>query len=108
MDLFWSHVQKGMGMLIKQPIHFRKDELIDKFNADNKGPTLEELCELRDILYDEMKELEKCKNDRMIAYTLYVAGVEQEIIKRHTQKLTLWQKFLFPFTKKIAGKEIKC
>ena len=95
MELFWGSVQKSMGALIKQPIHFRKDELIDRFGDKNTNLSVAELCELRDILKDEMKDLEKCKNEKVLAYALYLARVEQELWERAKPKQQSWFSRLF-------------
>ena len=72
MDIFWSAVEPVLRSIIKQPIHFRKDDLIDRF----PHLTEEELCELRDILKNEMGELTTSKDPKALAYALMLARVD--------------------------------
>jgi uncharacterized protein YoxC len=51
-DLFWGAVQEAVKNMIKQPVHFRKDDLLDRF------PNItHEIFELRDILMAEKTEM---------------------------------------------------
>jgi hypothetical protein len=81
MELFWKSVSISVATLIKQPIHFRKDELMDKLKLDmqgNKGVINEvELVELRKVLSEEVVELEGTKDPRSLAYALALAYINQ-------------------------------
>lgn len=91
MDLFWQGVQAKMGTVIKQPIHFRKDDLIDRFpNLSN-----DEIDELKQILTEEMVELQAKKDSKVIAYAIYLGGIENEIYKRKTPPKRSFLKRLF-------------
>jgi len=70
-DLFWGAVESMVRDIIKQPIHFRKDELIDKFPDLSE----EEICELKNILEGEIKELRLHKDIKVLAYGLMMARI---------------------------------
>lgn len=78
-DLFWGAVEHVVRDLIKQPIHFRKDDLVDRF----PNLTEEEMCELRDIITAEMKDLIKDKKDKVLAYALMKARIDQVLWDRN-------------------------
>lgn len=85
MEPLWGSgglMMKAMGALIKQPIHYRKDDLIDRFLSDPKCLSLDEVQELRCILEEEAPELEKAKNPRIIAYAYYRGLMDREIRER--------------------------
>lgn len=77
-EIFWTAIMPSIKSIIKQPVHSRKDELVDKF------PNLsdDELCELRDILQGEMEQLKQTPptkegdlNPKMLAYALMTARI---------------------------------
>jgi hypothetical protein len=72
LDIFWMAMEPSIKAIIKQPIHFRKDELIDRF----PNLTNDELCELKDILKTEMHELTTNKDPKVLAYALMMARVD--------------------------------
>ena len=83
MDLFWGAVQETVKDMIKQPIHFRKDELLDRF----PNLKLEEMFELRRTLQSEKTELlsnvkllSSSKKTYLIALALMLAGVDSRLI----------------------------
>jgi len=81
MELFWNAVGQSMLSLIKQPIHFRKDELMDKL-VPEKLPflpenTVKELLELKHILKDELVTLREIKDPKSLAYSLALAYIDQ-------------------------------
>ena len=82
MDLFWGAVQDTVKDMLKQPIHLRKDTLLDKF-PDLK---YEELCELKEMLIEEKKQLlpEKKltpgKKVYLISLVLMLAGIDSRLI----------------------------
>jgi hypothetical protein len=85
MDLFWGAVQETVKDMIKQPIHFRKDELLDKF--PNLGS--EEIHELKDTLQLEKREmlskiklLEPEKKAYLLAIALMLARIDSVLIDR--------------------------
>jgi chromosome segregation ATPase len=84
-DLFWGAVQETVKNMIKQPIHFRKDELLDRF------PNLvyDEMCELRETLTAEktdligrMKELSGDKKAYLLALALMLARIDSVLIDK--------------------------
>ena len=72
MEIFWGAVEPVIRSMIKQPIHFRKDDLIDRF----PNLTDDELCELKNILEEEMKDLTTNKDPKVLAYALMMARVD--------------------------------
>lgn len=81
MELFWNAIGQSMSSLIKQPIHFRKDELMDKLVPENlphlPENTVEELLELKGILKDELVTLREIKDPKSLAYSLAIAYIDQ-------------------------------
>lgn len=81
MELFWNAVVASVSSLIKQPIHFRKDELMDKLIPENlphlPENTVEELLELKHILKDELVTLRELKDPKSLAYGLAIAYIDQ-------------------------------
>lgn len=86
MGMFWSAVGGVMSSLIKQPIHARKDELMDKLVPEDLSdlPTCndEELMELRGILNDELTTLRQIKEPRSLAYALAIGYIDQLLFDR--------------------------
>ena len=85
MDLFWGAVQETVKDMIKQPIHFRKDELLDKF----PNLSYEDICELRETLHTEkvellsnIKKLEPDKKSYLLAVVLMLARVDGVLVDR--------------------------
>lgn len=80
-ELFWNAVGTSISNLIKQPVHFRKDELMDKLIPANMPhlpeSTVEELVELRYILKDELITLQEVKDPKSLAYSLAIAYIDQ-------------------------------
>lgn len=77
MELFWNAVGGVVSSLIKQPIHFEKDELMDKLMG---GPiNKDELCRLKHVLHTEVKELKETKQTQSLAYALALAYIEQKL-----------------------------
>lgn len=74
-ELFWDAMGAVAKDIIKQPIHFRKDDLIDRF----PNLTRDELCELKDILKDEMRVLTQVKDAKLMAYAWQLANVNYEL-----------------------------
>jgi len=77
MAIFWLAIEPSIKSIIKQPIHLRKDDLVDRFPS----LTDEELCELKDILQAEMQEFSTKKSDpvalsKTLAYALMMARVD--------------------------------
>jgi hypothetical protein len=88
MELFWNAVGGAVSDLIKQPIHFRKDELMDKLFPVNGRisevsimPT-EELFELKTILQSEISDLKKNKDSKSLAHALALAYIDQTLLHR--------------------------
>jgi hypothetical protein len=81
MEVFWGYVGTAMSSLIKQPIHFRKDELMDKLVPDQlphlPENTVDELLELKEILKDELVTLRQVKDPKTLAYALALAYIDQ-------------------------------
>ena len=78
LDLFWIAMEPAIKEIIKQPIHFRKDNLLDRFpNLDDT-----EMCELRSILQDEMVDLKVRKDPKVLAYALMTARVDSVMYDR--------------------------
>ncbi len=78
LDLFWVAMEPALKEVIKQPIHFRKDDLLDRFpNLEDK-----ELCELREILQDEMVDLKAKKDPKVLAYALMTARLDSVLYDR--------------------------
>jgi hypothetical protein len=81
MELFWNAVGTSMSKLIKQPTHFRKDELMDRLVAENRShlpeSTIDELVELKLILKNELVELQEAKDPKSLAYSLAIAYIDQ-------------------------------
>jgi hypothetical protein len=81
MELFWNAIGTSMANLIKQPTHFRKDELMDKLIPKNlphlPESNIDELVELKLILKDELITLQEIKDPKSIAYSLAIAYIDQ-------------------------------
>lgn len=81
MDLFWNAIGGSVSSLIKQPIHFKKDALMDKLIPANISrlpeTTVEELYELKAILNDDLITLREIKDPKCIAYSLAIAYIDQ-------------------------------
>ena len=90
MGVFWSAVGGAMSSLIKQPIHFRKDELMDKLVPEDFSglPTcsVDELVELKSILDDELVTLRQTKDPKCLAYALAVGYINQILMDRGQYK----------------------
>lgn len=78
MSLFWDAVGGVVKDIIKQPIHFRLDELLEKF----PNLTEEEMCELKDILINGMPDLREKKDPKALAYALMLARIDSELYDR--------------------------
>jgi hypothetical protein len=83
-DLWWDIVSDQARKIIKQPIHFRKDDLLDRFPNLND----DELCELKNIIATEKHELEPSKDPKLISYAIWTARIEMEYMKRDAEKRT--------------------
>ena len=83
MELFWDAVGASVSKLIKQPIHFRKDELMDKLMPENLSQlpenSIDELLELKIILKDELITLQELKDPKSLAYALAIAFINQTL-----------------------------
>jgi len=87
MDLFWGAVQDTVKDMLKQPIHLRKDDLLDRF------PSLsyDELCELKSMLVQEkislpmVKTLTPDKKVYLISLALMLAGIDSRLIDMETK-----------------------
>jgi hypothetical protein len=77
MELFWNAVGASVKSLIKQPIHFEKDELMDKLMDRPDLISKPELNRLKVILNDELVELQHAKNNSSLAYSLAIAYIDQ-------------------------------
>jgi hypothetical protein len=70
-----------MSNIIKQPIHYRKDELMDKLapghEKELQKATVEELMELKIILKEELITLQELKEPKGLAYALAIAYIDQ-------------------------------
>ena len=78
MELFWNAVGASVKSLIKQPIHFEKDQLMDKLMEHPKPEiSKSELYRLKDILNDELVGLQEVKDNKSLAYALALAYIEQ-------------------------------
>jgi flagellar biosynthesis chaperone FliJ len=82
-DLFWGAVQEAVKNMIKQPIHLRKDDLLDRF----PDMSYDEICELKDILIAEKKEMiiniKSLGGDRkayLLALALMLARVDSVLL----------------------------
>jgi len=77
-ELWWNTVADQMKQLVQQPIHYRKDDLLDRFpNISNS-----ELNELKEILIFEIKDLKERKDPIAAAYAIWRARVEVECLER--------------------------
>lgn len=82
MELFWGAVGTSVKSLIKQPIHFEKDELMDKLIDHPELITPDEIYRLKEILNDELIELQNTKNNSSIAYSLALAYADQVLLDK--------------------------
>jgi hypothetical protein len=81
-ELFWGAVSKTVGDMIKQPIHHRKDALVDEFNFGITSMTTPDILELKTILECELPEFEKNKDPKALAYALLLARIQQVLWTR--------------------------
>lgn len=77
MELFWNAVGGSVKSLIKQPIHLEKDQLMDKLMDCPDTISKPELNRLKDILNEELVELQHAKNNSSLAYSLAIAYIDQ-------------------------------
>ena len=84
MELFWNAVGDVIKNMIKQPTHFRKDELMDKL-LDKRDTNISnaELVELKSILHSELPELKIQKSGQSLAYALALAYIDQILYDRN-------------------------
>jgi hypothetical protein len=84
MELFWNAVGDVIKNMIKQPTHFRKDELMDKL-LDKRETDISntELSELKSILHSELPELKIRKSEKSLAYALALAYIDQILYDRN-------------------------
>jgi hypothetical protein len=82
MELFWKSVGGVVSTIIKQPIHFEKDELMDKLTGKRDTMSSKELYRLREILTDEIGEFTAVKDPKAMAYALALAYIEQILFDR--------------------------
>jgi hypothetical protein len=83
MELFWGAVEDSVKGMLKQPVHIRKDNLLDKFpNLDH-----EELCELKVMLTEEKRSLLPIKSELaadkkiyLFSLILMLAGIDSRLI----------------------------
>ena len=81
-ELFWNSVGPALLNLIKQPIHLRKDELLDRLFEKKEVLSDDELIELRTMLKIEMPDLLEKKQDKSLAYALAMAYIDQVLYDR--------------------------
>jgi len=87
MELFWSAVQDNVKDMLKQPVHFRKDDLLDRFKSLN----YQELCELKNILTEEKislfqkESMTPEKKIYLISLALMLAGIDSKLIDMETK-----------------------
>ena len=77
MELFWNAVGGVVSSLIKQPIHFEKDALMDKLMEGHISKS--ELHALKHILQEEVADLRETKQTQSLAYALALAYIEQKL-----------------------------
>lgn len=86
MELFWIAVGTSVSKLIKQPIHFRKDELMNKLIPENLShlpeSNIDELIELKTILKEELITLQEVKDPKSLAYALALAYIDQVLLDK--------------------------
>lgn len=75
-ELFWGALGEVVKSMVQQPIHFRKDELMDKLDDPEKIST-GELVELKGMLTCELRDLTERKDLKAIFYglALYKVGL---------------------------------
>ncbi len=78
MELWWNTVADQVKGILQQPVHFRKDDLLDRFPCISD----EELLELKNIIMIELMELKKTKDPKSVAYAIWKARVELECLER--------------------------
>ena len=84
MELFWNQVGGAVKAMIKQPIHFKKDELMDKLLEERKPKIrIEELYELKSLLKEELPALIEVKSEKCLAYALALAYIDQILYDRN-------------------------
>lgn len=95
MSLFWDSVGGVVKDIFKQPIHFHKDDLIDRF-PDTLND--KELLELETIVTDEIKELAQVKDTKAIVGGILLYEIKQEKLRRKDKKclnsLSGWQRLV--------------
>lgn len=77
-SLFWKVVEEGVIDMIKQPIHFEKDKLLDNL----KSLSGEDLQKLKFMLEDELIELKKGKDPKVVAYVIMLARIDQRLYEK--------------------------
>ena len=91
-ELFWTAASSAISNMIKQPIHHRKDELMDKLTEDMQKKRVigqEEMEELRKTLLTEMQELERQKDPKSLAYALALAYISQRMLEDKEVELSV-------------------
>lgn len=91
MELFWSAISGAVSSLIKQPVHFRKDELMDRLVSEKlsvlEENAVEDLLELKTILNDELVTLRETKDPKSLAYALALAYIDQILFDKGMIKI---------------------
>ena len=79
MEFFWKMVQTDLPLILKQPIHKEKDDLLDEFM--NGNITEDHSIKLKSILKTELDELKYNgnKDPKILAYILVLARLEQNM-----------------------------
>lgn len=87
MELFWRSVSPVLKEAMKQPIHYRKDDLIDRFPNISD----DELLELQCILLKEVEEYSKTKDFKALAGGMFLSQIEDELNKRRMTTCSSYQ-----------------
>lgn len=80
MELFWGAVGKVVIDMVKQPIHFEKDALLDRLKTNVING--EELIKLKIIVEEEVVELRERKDPKALAYVLVLALIDQKLFEK--------------------------
>lgn len=83
MELFWGAVGKVVIDMVKQPIHYEKDALLDRLKSNSING--EELVKLKYMMEEEVQELKEKRDARAVAYVLILAMIDQKLWEKNCE-----------------------
>lgn len=76
---FWNWIDKSLPNILKSPHTKEFDSLLDKYQTDRDGMSINELERMKCILDDEIKNTDK---EKILLYVLMLIGLDAYINER--------------------------